>query len=128
MTDQPTTQTEVEADFETVREIADLQFPRDTWPELYAALDSLQEAFRRLTSSERSTLHGDAPCSRCATQDNIIWFTDNVFWNAVIRTEPSKWAHHEPILCIPCFVECAEGMGYRPTSWRLSPQFRWEKV
>lgn len=73
-------------------------------------------------------LRGDGPCSRCGTQDNIVWFTDSVFWNHVVRVPESVYYEREPILCIPCFVILAHEIGYRPTGWRLSPEFKWTHV
>jgi hypothetical protein len=70
-------------------------------------------------------LRGDGPCSRCGTLDNIGWFTDNVFWNAVTG---ENVVHEEAvggILCIPCFVTLADAVGLRPTGWRLLPEWPW---
>lgn len=68
-------------------------------------------------------LRGDGPCDDCGTLDNICWFTESPFWNAVIRIE----SYEEPILCIPCFVIRADKRGYRPHAWRLLPEWRWDK-
>ncbi|MBA2708313.1 MAG: hypothetical protein H0U59_10980 [Gemmatimonadaceae bacterium] len=64
-------------------------------------------------------LRGDRPCSDCGTKDNIIWWTDSVFWNAVCRSDPD---YVEPILCIPCFVIRADAKGFRPM-WRVIPEW-----
>ena len=64
-----------------------------------------------------SSLHGDGPCEDCGTAENIIWFTDNVFWNAVMP--------NDGILCILCFAKRAEAVGYRPQSWRVLPSWPW---
>lgn len=61
-------------------------------------------------------------CDYCGTVDNIVWFTDSVFWNAVIR----QGDFVEPALCIPCFVVAAAERGYSPTGWRFVPEFHWE--
>lgn len=68
---------------------------------------------------------GDAPCTDCGTNDNIVWFTESVFWNAVCRSDPD---YIEPILCIPCFVRRAQLKGYRPTGWRLLAEWHWTNV
>jgi hypothetical protein len=67
-------------------------------------------------------LHGDGPCTDCDTVDNIIWFTDSVFWNEVVR----QGDYIEPILCVPCFVKRVDAAGLAPTGWRLVPDFHWE--
>jgi hypothetical protein len=69
-------------------------------------------------------LRGDGPCADCGTKDNICWFTESVFWNEVVRNnDPSAM---DAILCIPCFVIRVEAKGYKPTVWRLTPEFHWE--
>lgn len=73
-------------------------------------------------------LRGDGPCEDCGTLDNIVWFTDNVFWNAVtganvVHEEPQD----NPILCIPCFVTRADRKGLWPTGWRLLPDWPWRE-
>lgn len=65
-----------------------------------------------------TTLNGDGPCGDCGTTENIIWFTDNVFWNAVCLDVI-------PILCIRCFVQRVEATGYKPSAWRLIPSWPW---
>lgn len=69
--------------------------------------------------SER--LGGDGPCTDCGG-DNIVWFTDSVFWNEVCRRDPNQ---PEPVLCVHCFVRRTERLGIRPTGWRLLPEFPW---
>ena len=69
-------------------------------------------------------LQGDGPCSNCGTVDNIIWFTESVFWNAVVRVSP-RLTDNAEILCIPCFVIMADQRGYR-CHWRLLPEWHWE--
>lgn len=69
-------------------------------------------------------LRGDGPCTDCSTWNNIVWFTDNVFWNAVCR----QGNYDEPILCIPCFVKRARKFGYLPTGWRLLPEWEWRQT
>lgn len=82
-----------------------------------------------------SSLNGDAPCAECGTSDNILWFTDSVLWNSVVRRADggslddyayaeSRWGG-DPILCIRCFVTVAEERGYRPTGWRLLADWPW---
>ena len=67
-------------------------------------------------------LRGDGPCSHCGTEDLIVWFTESVFWNEVCRAEPD---FDEGFMCIPCFVAKAHERGFRPTSWRLLPEWPW---
>jgi hypothetical protein len=66
-------------------------------------------------------LRGDGPCADCGTLDNIVWFTESVFWNDVVRRDGT-----DAILCIPCFVVRVDAAGYRPTGWRLLPEWHWE--
>lgn len=71
-----------------------------------------------------TSLDGDGPCADCGSENNIIWFTDNVFWNAVVREDPMRNGY-EAILCIRCFVASVERMGYSPVGWRVTPAWRW---
>jgi hypothetical protein len=70
-------------------------------------------------------LRGDGPCADCGTVDNIVWFTENVLWNAVtgesVVAEEARYA----ILCIPCFIIRADRAGLRPTGWRLMADWPW---
>jgi hypothetical protein len=84
-----------------------------------------QLAQLRRVVEARALLDGDGPCSTCGTIENPVWFTDNVLWNDVVRSDLSPWGGAEPILCVLCFVALAETK-YRPTGWRLAPEFRWE--
>jgi len=96
--------------------------------DLVALIDSLNlTAQHHAKSALPVELCGDGPCSRCDTSQNIVWFTDNVFWNNVIRTEPSPYVNNEPILCVNCFVSVADAMGFNPTSWRLLPEWPWRR-
>ena len=67
-------------------------------------------------------LRGDGPCADCGTEDNVIWFTDSVFWNAVVRPDGGM----DGLLCIPCFVVRVDAAGYAPIGWRLTPLWHWE--
>jgi hypothetical protein len=69
-------------------------------------------------------LRGDGPCADCGTVDNPVWFTDSVFWNEVLR----RTGHPGGVLCISCFAALADRAGFRPTGWRLTPDWRWETV
>lgn len=74
----------------------------------------------------QSTLRGDGPCQQCGTLDIVTWFAPSVFWNAVVRNHPeSPYYESDAILCIPCFVALAEEVGFRPTSWQLTPEWPW---
>jgi hypothetical protein len=81
-----------------------------------------------------STIPGDVPCAECGTEENLVWFTDPVFWNNVVRWQGddpygyavARWGG-DPILCIPCFVRVAEERGFRPTGWRVSPEWPWRR-
>jgi len=80
-----------------------------------------------------STAHsGDAPCLDCDTRQNIVWFTDSVFWNEVMRIgaglEPWRPDIPSPILCLPCFILRAERAGFRPTGWHVSPEWPVRRV
>jgi hypothetical protein len=72
----------------------------------------------------RTALRGDGPCRDCGTLDNIVWFTDSVFWNAVVRVEP-RLTDGAEILCIPCFVTMADERGFI-CRWRLTPEWKWQ--
>ena len=67
-------------------------------------------------------LRGDGPCDDCGTLDNIVWFTESVLWNEVVRRPTDR----DAILCIACFVKRTDAVGLRPTGWRLLPDFHWE--
>jgi hypothetical protein len=68
-------------------------------------------------------LRGDGPCGDCGTLDHIIWFTDDVLWNEVVRhREPNG----DPLMCITCFVARVNAAGFAPTGWRLVPDWHWE--
>lgn len=78
-------------------------------------------------SDYHSTLDGDGPCDDCGTPDNIVWFTDEVFWHNVVQIDRSRWDGREPILCLECFVRLAEERGMRPTGWRVAPEWPWRE-
>ena len=65
-------------------------------------------------------LRGDVPCMDCGTESNIVWSTQNVFWNAVM-----KGVRGSGILCVYCFVRRAEKKF--DVVWLLLPQFEWKK-
>jgi hypothetical protein len=90
-----------------------------------AALDALAAAGRLLPegASLPEVLRGDGPCDDCGTAENIIWFTESVFWNAIMRPPGYE---RDGILCIPCFVKRADDAGYAPNGWMLLPQWHWE--
>lgn len=67
-------------------------------------------------------LRGDSPCMDCGSKDNIMWTTQNVFWNSVIEDAEDG----SGILCVYCFVKRAENK-YKVKSWFLRPEFKWEE-
>lgn len=67
---------------------------------------------------------GDGPCTDCGERNPFIWWTDNVFWNAVCRT-PSELS--EPMICPNCFVKRVYALGFDPTGFRLIPEWPWVK-
>lgn len=70
-------------------------------------------------------LRGDGPCADCGTTANIVWFTESVFWNAVMEaTNPG--GGNGGIVCPQCFVFRADLAGFSPTGWRITPEFHWE--
>ncbi len=69
-------------------------------------------------------MDGDAPCGDCGTTENIVWWTDNVFWNNVMGRTEKICDETAAILCPQCFVKRAEAK-YQPTGWRLIPEFEW---
>lgn len=70
-------------------------------------------------------LRGDGPCADCGTADNIHWSTDSVFWNEV-EAKRKDQRDGDGIVCVPCFVARVDEAGFRPTGWRLVPEFHWE--
>jgi hypothetical protein len=102
-----------------------VQVMRDPQYHEHDLIEALVGEVRRLRRADPSLpehLRGDGPCTDCGTADNIVWFTESVFWNAVCR----QGDYVEPMLCIPCFVVRAHDAGYAPTGWRLLPDFHWE--
>ena len=71
-------------------------------------------------SSMNQLLKGDGPCAICGTENNPVWFTSNVFWNAVTAGQKGK------ILCLYCFIEKAEAI-YDVRGWLLSPEWSWKQ-
>ena len=67
---------------------------------------------------------GDSPCKDCGTDENIIWHTDNVFWNMVMDNEDDHVFGDErgSILCVHCFVKRAE-QKFDIRSWKLEPNY-----
>lgn len=59
-------------------------------------------------------LQGDGPCADCGGA-NIVWFTDDVLWNRVVRDHGD-----ECILCVHCFVKRAEQYFVMKAGWRLT--------
>jgi len=51
---------------------------------------------------------GDYPCQDCKTEDNAVWFTDNVFWNNVMVDDIVGSKNCSGILCVNCFTLRAE--------------------
>ena len=68
---------------------------------------------------------GEGPCDDCRGSTNVIWFTDDLLWNWVIRRFLTS-EQADPFLCIPCFVARVHKIGLEPTGWRVVPEFHWE--
>lgn len=64
-------------------------------------------------------LHGDHPCMDCGTEDNTIWTTENVVWNAVMEGVIGSG-----ILCMKCFARRAEAK-FNVRGWKLLIEFPW---
>lgn len=64
-------------------------------------------------------------CDDCGEVYDTAWFTDNVFWNAVM-TPLGVAAMDDPggLLCIPCFRKRAE-VRFDVAGWKLTPQWPW---
>lgn len=105
---------------------ANCQYPRcQNARLLLAALDRLEEPQALTRGALAEHLRGDGPCVDCGTLDNIVWFTENVVWNAVTGEEVYAEDKRTAILCIPCFVIRADAKGLRPTGWRLLVEWPW---
>ena len=66
---------------------------------------------------------GDGPCTDCQEPNPFVWFTDNVFWNAVCRSNDEV----EPTLCPTCFVKRVWAIGLRPIAMRIIPDWEWKE-
>ena len=59
-------------------------------------------------------------------EEKVVWFTDNVFWNSVMRNfDGLESTTLNGIACIPCFIKHAEKK-YKVQAWRLIPEFKKE--
>jgi hypothetical protein len=67
---------------------------------------------------------GDGPCGDCGQDNPFIWWTDNVFWNAVMRAPDSE---PEPFLCLTCFVKRAYAK-YDLRGFYVKPDWRWVEM
>ena len=65
----------------------------------------------------------DIACQDCGLPNDIVWMTDNVFWNHVIGG-PDAMDDAGGYLCVRCFVQRAEAE-YDVKCWRLVPEFAW---
>lgn len=72
---------------------------------------------------------GDRPCADCGTNENPIWFCDNILWNEVMG---ENLVHNErndreggKVLCPICFIKRTEKI-YDTHAWRLVPEFVWQ--
>lgn len=74
---------------------------------------------QRFEHKRRKDAQGDAPCNDCNTENNPIWFTDNVLWNAVMDPTDERGR----VLCINCFTIRAEKKF--KVMWRLLPDVKW---
>lgn len=103
-------------------------FTYDSVDELLHELELTREDLgEALTTYARRTaagyLRGDGPCGDCGSFDNVVWFTEDVLWNDVVRRrEPNG----DPLMCVQCFVARVHAAGYAPTGWRLLPEWHWE--
>ncbi len=69
----------------------------------------------------KDRISGNIACINCLTREDIIWYTDNVFWNEVMgKNERNK------ILCVYCFTKRAEKK-FKIMGWRLLPDWKWVK-
>lgn len=57
-------------------------------------------------------IRGNGPCNDCNTVNNIVWFTHNPYWNAVVGDQAL-------ILCVVCFAIRAHVKGLHPIAWAL---------
>jgi hypothetical protein len=85
--------TSIDKDFEQLRECVNASFD-------IAALDRIEAAVDQL--------NGDVPCSTCGTDVNPVWWVDSPLWNAVVRSDLSRWEGREPTLCPACFMRLLE--------------------
>lgn len=71
-------------------------------------------------------LRGDGPCRNCGTVDNIIWRTDDAFWNEVIGGAGCR-DDLGGLYCIPCLARIVFVFeaGYHPNGWRITPEWPW---
>lgn len=68
---------------------------------------------------------GDYPCQDCGIEENIVWFTDNIFWNSIMRDNKVANENCSGILCVNCFVKRAEKK-FKVRGWKLTPEWKWE--
>lgn len=89
------------------------------------------EAKREVRCVLSEELRGDGPCSYCGTKDVPRWYTDNVFWNAVMRdslvANERNDRKGEGFCCIACFVKHADEAGFYPGAWRVFPDWPWRE-
>lgn len=76
----------------------------------------------------RTFRRGDNPCGDCGTKTNQpVWYTDNVFWNAVMGGEEVRGNEKGAIICPQCFMERAEKK-FAVQGWRIIPDWRWDEL
>lgn len=92
-----------------------------------AAIVAMRQQLAEALGTVPPLVRGDGPCADCGTLNNIVWFTDNVFWNAVTGESVVYADRTGAVLCVGCFVTRAEAI-FHPTGWRLIPEFSWTKV
>ena len=114
----------------------DIQFPhnKEEWRPTMKAFQRAADAIRTgkmlgLVSDSNDPKRGNGPCADCGTENNPVWYTDNVFWNAVMG---EHLVHNQKmgddggkILCINCFTLRAE-KEYE-VAWRLIPSWKWQR-
>lgn len=90
-----------------------------------------EEAKREERERLPEEMLGDSPCSYCGG-DVFRWFTDNVYWNPVMRDSLVANERNDKkgdgFCCVSCFVKRAHAAGMRPSAYRLIPEWPWREA